>query len=174
MGYVVLDKQELNYQKSGLELVRYAVLDNDGQLYVQLKIKNIDEVAIESFTLVYKVYGETFKKDVEFKSTPGQEFYEKNLIPIDDEDFKFVTFKNVVKEEKEEDEEEEIKQVQKRSSYYDEYEDEDEFERRPRKQTKQNVKVVYKEPVKMDKFPIILWIVSLLIFFISIFICTQF
>lgn len=166
MGYVVLDKQELNYQKSGLELVRYAILDNDGQLYVQLKIKNIDEVAIESFTLVYKVYGETVKKDVEFRSTPGQEFYEKNLIPIDDEDFRFITFKNVVKEEKEEDEDEE-EPIRKQKSDYDEYDDDFEYRRKTKNSTRAKVKVVHTEPIKREKLPIILWVVSVVILLVT-------
>ena len=154
MAYKILDKKEVNYQKSGLELVKYAILDNDGKLFLQVKIKNIDTVKIESFTIVFRAYEETIKYDIDYVSAPGEEFYDKTLIPIEDEDFEFITFKNVVKEK--------VVSSHEKSEYVEKYDD-DEYEYVRRKKKKLN-------PVKPDKFSIVLLIISLILFILGIFI----
>lgn len=98
MSYTLLKKEECNYVSTDLELLRYAILEESDQLYLQMKLKNISDSEINSFTIIYKVSGEKCKYEVNQKSKPGEEFFDKTLIEIEDDDFEFISFKKIDKE----------------------------------------------------------------------------
>ena len=114
MAYEIIEKVTLNNKENKyIKVIKYAILEKDGNFYVQLKLKNTSEYLLKKFDIVYSSDGEEkvyHEEKIEVK--PGEVFYEKKLIPIPGEDFDFIGFKGVsgkkyveeVKEEKYEDE----------------------------------------------------------------------
>ena len=103
MGYKVIKKEECNYETNDLKLLKYAILSENEKIYLQLKVKNISDDIINGFTVVYTVDDEKRKYKVDYKSNPGDEFLEKDLIEIDGYDFEFIAFKEIDKSYNDED-----------------------------------------------------------------------
>ncbi len=145
MAYEIIEKVTLNNKENKyIKVIKYAILEKDGNFYVQLKLKNTSEYLLKKFDIVYSSDGEEkvyHEEKIEVK--PGEVFYEKKLISIPGEDFDFIGFKGVsgkkyveeVKEEK--------------------YEDEEEYE---------DYKPTKKGPIKLEKGPWKGFVIAFLIF----------
>lgn len=98
MAYKILKKVEVNNTKhKDLDLLRYAILEKDNQLYLQLKIKNKSKYTITSFTIHYFDGNEQKEYLVEnLNIAPGLEFFDKHLIKVNTSEFGFLIFSNVL------------------------------------------------------------------------------
>lgn len=156
MGFIVIKKEECNYVTDNLELLKYAILEENGRFYLQVKIKNISDSTINSFTMVYKINGEKCKYHVDYISNPGEEFLDKTLIEIDDDDFEFIDFKKVDKDiEEAPDDNDTDEMIDNKENNNDDFDDFG-FSEKPKKKS------------EIDTVPWILWILSLAIDILSI------
>lgn len=88
MAYKILSTDTLDTGNKYIKVEKYAILEKDGDYFLQLKLKNISDFIITKFKIKYDIEKEYVVENQSIN--PGEVFFSKNLIPLENNDFKFI------------------------------------------------------------------------------------
>ena len=97
MAYNIINSNKIyNNKNKYIDAQKYAILEKDGQLYLQLKLRNKSEFTITKFTLKYiNGYEEKEYHADNLNAKPNEIFFNKTLIPLELDDFEFIEITDI-------------------------------------------------------------------------------